>query len=59
MACVEICEKGTIQVEYDDTSFLLSFETDSSFTPEAVMKQAMDILNKKFNDFIEAVGKLS
>ncbi len=58
MACVEVCEKGTIEVEYDDTSFLMSFETDSSFTPEVVMKYTMDILNKKLNDFIEGVGKL-
>lgn len=59
MACVETCEKGTIEVDHDDTSFLLSFETDSSFTPETVMKHTMDILNKKFNDFIEGVGNLS
>lgn len=59
MACVEICEKGAIEVDYDNTAFLFSFETDSSYTPEIVLKQAIDLLNSKFNDFIEAVGKLS
>lgn len=59
MACVEVCEKGIIEVSYDDTAFIMSFETDTSFTPEVVIKFALDHLNKKFNDFIEAVGKLS
>lgn len=59
MACVESCEKNAIEIDHDDTAFLLSFETDTSYTPEVVLKHAIDILNKKFNDFIEGVGKLS
>lgn len=58
-ACVEACEPGAIDVDYDDTAFLFSFETDSSYTPEVVLKAAIDILNKKFNTFIEEVGNLS
>lgn len=59
MSCVETCEKGAIEVEFDDTKFLMSFETDTSYNPEVVLKFAIDSLNRKFNDFIEAVGKLS
>lgn len=58
-ACVESCEPGAIKVDYDYTAFLFSFETDSSYTPEVVLKKAIDILNKKFNTFIEEMGKLS
>ena len=59
MSCVETCETGAIEVDYDDTKFLMTFETDSSYTPEVVLKYAIDLLNRSFNDFIEAVGKLS
>jgi DNA-directed RNA polymerase subunit D len=58
-ACVEAIENAPVEIDYDDTAFLFSFETDSSYTPEVVLKAAIDILNNKFNDFIEAVGKLS
>ena len=58
-ACMETCDKGVIEIGYDETSFLFSFETDSSYTPQAVIKAAIEILNKKFNSFIKAVGNLS
>lgn len=58
MACVEACEDDSIKVEYDPTQFLMSFETDASFTPEAVLDHAIDLLNKKFNDLIESIGTL-
>lgn len=57
-ACMEACEKGTIDITFDDSIFLLNFETDASYTPEVVLKKAIDILNFKFNDFIEGIGKL-
>lgn len=59
MSCEEACEHDLIKVEHDDTAFIMSFETDSSYTPDAVLKSAINILNKKFNNFIDAVGKLS
>ncbi len=58
MACVEACHTGAIKVEGDPTRFIFQFETDGSLTAEETLRRALEILEKKFDDFRETVSSL-
>jgi DNA-directed RNA polymerase subunit D len=45
-------------VEGDDTKFVFVFETDGSITAAETLQIALDILEKKFDEFRELVSTL-
>lgn len=58
MSCVEACETDAIKVEGDDSKFLFEFETDGSLTARQTLHKALDLLEKKFEDFREGISAL-
>lgn len=57
-ACEEACEFGAIKIEGDDTKFLFEFETDGSLSARDTLRKALQILEKKFEEFREDVSAL-
>lgn len=57
-ACVDVCTHDAITVQGDKTKFIFEFETDGSLSARNTLKKALDILEKKFDDFREDVSSM-
>lgn len=51
MTCVEMTEKGTIEVKADDKNFIFKFETDGSMTAEAALNKALALIHSEADQF--------
>ena len=54
-ACERACEYGAIEVSWDDTTFIFSFETTGALPPKAILVKALEILINKARKFMEEV----
>ncbi|MFO8109121.1 MAG: DNA-directed RNA polymerase subunit D [Thermoplasmata archaeon] len=57
-SCVETCKRDAISVEGLDDKLILRYETDGSLTTEAVLKKSLEILQDKFDGFMELVQNI-
>jgi DNA-directed RNA polymerase subunit D len=57
-ACVDACIRDAISIKGDDTKFIFEYETDGSLTARDTLRKALEILEKRFDDFREEVGTL-
>ncbi len=57
-ACINACHKDAITTQGDDSKFIFEFETDGSLTARDTLRKALEILEKRFDDFREEVGQL-
>lgn len=57
-ACMDACPNGAINVTGDNTKFIFEFETDGSLSARNTLKKALEILEKKFDDFREDVSSM-
>jgi len=57
-ACVTACPKEAITTHGDNSKFIFEFETDGSLTARDTLRKALEILEKRFDDFREDVGQL-
>ncbi len=58
MACVKACEKGAIVVEGKKDAFIFYVESFGQAEPEKMVAKAVEILEKKCDDFVESVEKV-
>lgn len=56
--CEDVCELDAIKVEGDDTKYIFHFETDGSMSAETALKEALKILENKFNDFATSLTRM-
>ncbi|MEM0449692.1 MAG: DNA-directed RNA polymerase subunit D [Methanomassiliicoccales archaeon] len=57
-SCIKACKSKAISVEGDETKFVFSFETDGSLSAAQTLQIALEILEKKFDEFRELVSAL-
>lgn len=57
-ACLRACPKDAITTRGDNSKFIFEFETDGSLTARDTLRKALEILEKRFDDFREEVGQL-
>lgn len=57
MACVKACEKGAVVVEGKKDSFIFYVESFGQAEPERIVAKAVEMLEKKCDDFTESVEK--
>jgi len=57
-ACRRVCPKDAITTSGDSSKFVFEFETDGSLTARDTLRKALEILEKRFDDFREEVGQL-
>lgn len=57
-SCVEACETGALSVTGDETRFIFQFETDLSLSAKDTLLKALEILEKRFEEFRESVSGL-
>ena len=57
-ACIDACTHDAIKVSGDITKFIFEFETDGSLSARDTLKKALEILEKKFDDFREDISGL-
>lgn len=57
-ACKNACPKGAVTTEADDSKFIFEYDTDGSLTARDTLRKALEILEKRFDDFREDVGQL-
>ena len=53
-----MCPKDAITTSGDSSKFVFEFETDGSLTARDTLRKALEILEKRFDDFREEVGQL-
>jgi DNA-directed RNA polymerase subunit D len=58
MQCVEVCPEGAIKVEALEDTFIFNVETTSGLTPEEVVLEAVEALEKKIKEFAKEVKKI-
>ncbi|MDH7509309.1 MAG: DNA-directed RNA polymerase subunit D [Methanomassiliicoccales archaeon] len=56
MACVEACTNKAVTVKGNEGKFIFEFETDGSLSAEKTLRTALEIMEKKFEDFRELVS---
>lgn len=57
-SCVKACKSKAIAVTGDENRFVFTFETDGSLTAAQTLQIALEILEKKFDEFRELVSAL-
>jgi len=57
-SCMDECDMGAIQVQGRDDKFILRYETDGSLTAEDTLKKSLEIMEEKFDDFIQMIEGL-
>ncbi|MGM0406221.1 MAG: DNA-directed RNA polymerase subunit D [Thermoplasmatota archaeon] len=57
-SCVDACENGAIEVKGRDDKFILRYETDGSLTAEDTLKKSLEILDEKFENFVNMVDEI-
>jgi DNA-directed RNA polymerase subunit D len=57
-ACKNACPKDAVTTEADNSKFIFEFDTDGSLTARDTLRKALEILEKRFDDFREDVGQL-
>ena len=57
-SCVDVCDKNAINVKGREDKFILRYETDGSLTSEDTLKKSLEILDEKFDDFVNMVDKI-
>ena len=56
MACVEKCANKAVTVKGNQEKFIFEFETDGSLSAEKTLLTALEIMEKKFEEFRELVS---
>lgn len=54
--CLEAVESDGLEIEGDESSFILSVESISALEPEEVLKRAVDILEGKADKVLQKIG---
>lgn len=57
-SCVEICEHEAITVLGQEDKFLFKFETDGSISAKDALIYALELIEKKFDDFKDSISKV-
>lgn len=57
-SCVDVCDTGGIDVQGREDKFILRYETDGSLTAEDTLKKSLEVLDEKFDDFINMIDEL-
>jgi len=57
-SCLEACETGALSVIGDENKFIFQFETDTSLSAKDTLLKALEILEKRFEEFRENVSGL-
>ena len=58
--CIKICEDAAVNLSWADDKFIFNVETSGAMPPEELIKQALQVLNKKAEGFLAALkDKLS
>ncbi len=57
--CVDACQKNpkAITVKWDENSFVLNMESTGALTPERILQEALNILDRKLEDFSQLTVK--
>lgn len=53
--CEKNCPTGAITIDIDESSSILTFESNGQLSPEEIFLRALDILVKKIEDFKETI----
>jgi DNA-directed RNA polymerase subunit D len=54
--CEEACKLDAISVQMDEKTFIFSFESDGSLSPEEIILQAIDVIKDKVKEFKKKIG---
>ncbi len=57
-SCVDVCENGVIEVNGLDDKFILRYETDGSLAAEDTLQKSLEILDEKFENFVNMVDEI-
>ncbi|MCD6223047.1 MAG: DNA-directed RNA polymerase subunit D [Thermoplasmata archaeon] len=55
-ACEEVCTKDAIVVKGNENKIIMQYETDGSLTAKEILKEALEILYKKYDELEKALG---
>ncbi|MEM5882659.1 MAG: DNA-directed RNA polymerase subunit D [Candidatus Aenigmatarchaeota archaeon] len=58
LQCIEVCPEGAIKVEALEDTFIFNVETTSGLTPEEIVIEAVNFLEKKIKEFSKELKKV-
>ncbi len=56
--CMDKCDKDAIEVDGREDKFILRYETDGSMTAGDTLKKSLEVIDKKFDNFLQMIEEL-